>query len=230
VTADEVKAWRKALRERLIETRNALEPGTLTRYREAIDRHLERGFPGLARGVLAFCWPYKGEYDARFLARRLREKGAATALPVVVAPKTPLVFREWHPGVRLASGVLGIPYPAGSREVAPDNVVVPLVGFDDAGYRLGYGGGYFDRTLAALARRPVVIGVAYEGAHLDTIHPQPHDIPVDWIVTERGIYRRDGARLEFLGAPLAGGPSALSSPVCYAGEVDPGYFRSDDRV
>jgi 5,10-methenyltetrahydrofolate synthetase len=224
VSPDEVGAWRKTVRARLIDARNALPPETLRRYRETIDRHLERGFAGLGRGVLAFCWPYKGEYDARFLARILRERGAVTALPVVVAPKRPLVFREWHPGVKLESGVLGIPYPADSREVAPDSVIVPLVGFDDAGYRLGYGGGYFDRTLAALTRRPVVIGVAYEGAHLDTIHPQPHDVPMDWIVTERGIYRRDGARLEFLGAPPAGEPSALASPVCYAGEVDPGYF------
>jgi 5,10-methenyltetrahydrofolate synthetase len=224
VTPDEVSAWRKSLRTQLIEARNALAPEQLTRYRETIDGHLARGFPGLARGVLAFCWPYKGEYDARFLARTLRKQGAVTALPVVVAPKAPLVFREWHPGVRLESGVLGIPYPVGSRELAPDSVIVPLVGFDDAGYRLGYGGGYFDRTLGAIVRKPVVIGVAYEGAHLDTIHPQPHDIPMDWIVTERGIYRRDATRLEFLGAPLAGDPSALSSPVCYAGEVDPKYF------
>jgi 5,10-methenyltetrahydrofolate synthetase len=224
VTPDEVKAWRKSLRTLLIEARNALDANTLTRFRATIDRHLARGFPGLARGCLAFCWPYKGEYDARFLARAMRAGGTVTALPVVVAPKTPLAFREWHPGVRLESGVLGIPYPVGSREVAPDSVIVPLVGFDDAGYRLGYGGGYFDRTLAALERKPVVIGVAYESAHLDTIHPQSHDIPMDWIVTERGIYRRDGAGLEFLGAPPEGDSSPLASPVCYAGEVDPGYF------
>jgi len=225
VTPEGVYAWRKSLRRQLIEARNALDPETLTRFRESIDRHLARGFPGLARGVLALCWPYKGEYDARFLARALRAAGAVTALPVVVAPKSPLAFREWHPGVRLESGVLGIPYPVGSREVAPDAVLVPLVGFDDAGYRLGYGGGYFDRTLEALERKPVVVGVAYESAHLGTIHPQPHDIPMDWIVTERGIYRRDGVRLEFLGAPPEGDASALASPVCYAGEVDPGYFE-----
>jgi len=224
VTPDEVQAWRKTLRAQLIDARNALPAEALARHRENIDRHLGRGFPGLARGVLAFCWPYKGEYDARFLARTLRERGAVTALPVVVAPRTPLVFREWHPGVKLESGVLGIPYPVGSRELVPEAVIVPLVGFDDAGYRLGYGGGYFDRTLAALERKPVVIGVAYEDAHLDTIHPQPHDVPMDWIVTERGIYRRDGARLEFLGAPPGGSPSALASPVCYAGELDPGRF------
>lgn len=224
MTPDEVKAWRKTLRARLIDARNALPDETLTRHRQAIDRHLGRGFAGLARGVLAFCWPYKGEYDARFLARAMRARGAATALPVVVASKSPLAFREWHPGVRLEPGVLGIPYPVGSRDAAPDAVLVPLVGFDDAGYRLGYGGGYFDRTLEALERKPVVIGVAYESAHLDTIHPQPHDVPMDWIVTERGIYRRDGAGLEFLGAPPEGDSSALASPVCYAGEVDPGNF------
>ena len=106
----------------------------------------------------------------------------------------------------------------------PDSVLVPMLGFDDAGYRLGYGGGFFDRTLAELESRPIVIGIAYEIAHLDTIHPQPHDIPVDWVVTERGIYRRDGERLEFLGAPPPGEPSAYASPVCYAGELDPDYF------
>jgi 5,10-methenyltetrahydrofolate synthetase len=224
VTPDELRAWRKALRTRLIAERASLEPAQLERFRLAIDTYLERGFPHLARGIVAFCWPYQGEYDARFLARRLRDRGAVTALPAVIAPRTPLVFREWHPGVKLAQGVYGIPYPAAGTERAPDVALVPLVGFDDAGFRLGYGGGYFDRTLAAAARRPVAIGIGYELAHVDTIHPQPHDIAMDWVVTERGIYRRDGGRLEFLGAPLAGEPSALSSPVCYACEVDPDYF------
>jgi 5,10-methenyltetrahydrofolate synthetase len=224
VTPDEVKVWRRGLRARLLAERVGLDQLTILQHRAAIDRHLERGFPNLARGVVAFCWPYKNEYDARFLVRRLRERRATTALPVVVAPRTPLVFREWHPGVELKRGVYDIPYPAASPEVRPDTVLLPMIGFDDAGYRLGYGGAFFDRTLAALAAKPVVIGIAYEGGHLDTIHPQPHDIPMDWVVTERGIYRRDGGRLEFLGAPPAGEPSALSSPVCYAGELDPGYF------
>lgn len=227
---DELKAWRRATRDRLLNARAALPADTLARHHESIDRHLERGFPNLARGIVAFCWPYRNEYDARFLVRRLRDRGAVTALPVVVAPKTPLLFREWHPGVRLERGVYDIPYPVESREVQPDTVLLPMLGFDDAGFRLGYGAGFFDRTLAAAARAPVLIGIAYELAHLDTIHPQPYDVPMDWIVTERGIYRRDGAQLAFLGAPLAGDPSALSSPlsspVCYAGEVDPGYFGS----
>jgi 5-formyltetrahydrofolate cyclo-ligase len=144
-----------------------------------------------------------------------------TALPVVVAPRQPLVFREWHPGVTLASGPLGIPYPVGSDPVVPTAALVPMNGWDDSGYRLGYGGGFFDRTLASLATRPVVIGVSYELARMQTIRPQSWDIPMDWVVTERGTYRRDPGGLVFLGEPAAGEPSALASPACYAAEVDP---------
>jgi 5,10-methenyltetrahydrofolate synthetase len=214
--SDELKAWRKAERARLIAARDALPAQTVARFRHAIDSHLERGFPGLRSATLAFCWPIHNEYDARHLARTLREARALTALPVVVAPKTPLVFREWHPGVTLAEGPLGIPYPAGSREVTPRAVLLPMNGWDMQGYRLGYGGGFFDRTLASLKERPLVIGVTYEMARIQTIHPQPWDVPMDYVVTERGVYRRDGSELVFLGAP--GPTSEMASPVCYADE------------
>jgi len=222
--AEQLKDWRKAERTRLIAARVALDHATLERHRRAIDAHIERAFPGLASAKLAFCWPVKGEYDARHLVRTLRARGALTALPVVVAPKQPLVFREWHPGVELAAGPLDIPYPAHSPEVVPDAVLLPMNGWDEAGYRLGYGGGFFDRTLANFPKRPAVIGTTYEMAKMATIHPQSWDIPVDWVVTERGVYRRDGDRLAYLGEPLAGEPSPLASPVCYANEIAPGYF------
>jgi len=224
MTAEELRNWRKAERARLIGARAALDAGTLERLRLRMDASLERSFPGLAAAKLAFCWPIKGEYDARHLARTLRERGALTALPVVVAPRRPLVFREWHPGVELAVGALDIPYPKDSPEVVPGAVLLPMNGWDEAGYRLGYGAGFFDRTLAGLAKKPVVIGVSYEMAKMPTIHPQSWDIPVDWLVTERGVYRRDPGGLAFLGEPLPGDPSTLASPVCYAGEVAPGYF------
>jgi 5-formyltetrahydrofolate cyclo-ligase len=210
--------WRKAERKRLINAREALDGRILEHYRSRIDAALERSFPGLAQAKLAFCWPIRGEYDARHLARTLRERGALTALPVVVAPRAPLIFREWHPGVELASGPLDIPYPKGSPEVVPTAVLLPMNGWDGKGYRLGYGGGFFDRTLAAAAKKPVVIGVAYELAKMQTIHPQDWDIPVDWVVTERGVYRRDPEGLAYLGTPLEGEGSAMASPVCYAGE------------
>jgi 5,10-methenyltetrahydrofolate synthetase len=217
-----LKSWRKTQRERLIAERMALPAATLETWRRRMDAYLERSFPGLATRRVAFCWPIKNEYDARHFARTLRRLGALTALPVVVAPKTPLKFREWHPGVALAKGALDIPYPAHSPEVRPEAVLLPMNGWDSKGYRLGYGAGFFDRTLASLEKKPVVIGVAYEQARLDTIHPQPWDIPVDYLVTERGVYRRDPEGLAFLGAPQAGDePSPLSSPVCYAGEIKP---------
>jgi 5,10-methenyltetrahydrofolate synthetase len=217
---DALKSWRRAQRERLIAERAALDSVTLERWRHRIDAFLERSFPGLAGRRVAFCWPIKNEYDARHLGRTLRERGSLTALPVVVAPKQPLVFREWHPGVKLAHGALDIPYPVGSREVVPEAVLLPMNGWDPQGYRLGYGAGFFDRTLASLAARPVVIGISYEQARLPTIHPQAWDIPVDYLVTERGVYRRDPEGLVFLGEPQTGDdPSPLSSPVCYAGEV-----------
>ena len=224
MTFPDVKLWRKSQRERLVAARVALAPDTIESYRQHIDASLLRAFPGLARRCVAFCWPIRNEYDARHLARRLRDQGAVTALPVVIAAKQPLAFREWHPGVELAKGAMDIPYPAASREVVPDAALVPMNGWDAGGYRLGYGAGFFDRTLASLPRKPVTIGISYEMARLDTIHPQPWDIPMDYVVTERGVYRRDPEGLAFLGAPEMGGSGELASPVCYA---DESYFKGE---
>lgn len=192
---DPLHAWRRATRDALIAARLALPDATLQAHRASIDYHLESRFSDLAAGVVAFCWPYRNEYDARHLARRLRDRGALTVLPVVVAPRTPLVFRAWQPGVRLARGVYDIPFPAEGPAVRPTTVLLPMVAFDAAGYRLGYGGGFFDRTLAAIGDRPRVIGVAYELARVPTIHPQPWDIPMDYVVTESGVYTRSDGRL-----------------------------------
>jgi len=215
--AEALKHWRKGERARLIAEREELAPAAIDAWRRLLDAHLERAFPGLARAVLAFCWPIRHEYDARHLARTLRASGALTALPVVVAPRAPLVFREWRPGIELAKGPLGIPYPVGSRELEPQAVLLPMNGWDPQGYRLGYGGGFFDRTLAATEKKPLVIGVSYEMARMPTIRPQSWDVPVDYVVTERGVYRRDAGELAFLGAPEPLG-GALASPVCYADE------------
>jgi 5,10-methenyltetrahydrofolate synthetase len=105
------------------------------------------------------------------------------ALPVATAHGRALTFREWRPGVRMARGLWKIPYPADGAEVLPDVTLAPLVGFDAAGFRLGYGGGFFDRTLAVLRPRPLVIGIGYDITAMKTIFPQTHDIGMDWIVT-----------------------------------------------
>ena len=227
MNADELRNWRKGERARLIAARERLDAATLELFRRRIDAHLERSLPGLAAAKLAIYWPIRGEYDARPLAQILRKRGAVTALPVVVGARQPLVFREWHPDVALATGPLGISYPVGSDPVVPTAVLVPMLGWDEAGYRLGYGAGFFDRTLASLTPKPAVIGVSYELGKLKTIHPQSWDIPMDWVVTERGVCRRDPEGLVFLGEPAAGTPGAAASPVCYAAEVDPESFTAD---
>jgi len=225
IIPDDLPRWRKTTRQRLIAARHALDAATLAALRHAIDRHIERAFPGLAGARLAFCWPIQNEYDARHVARRLRARGTRTALPVVVARAAPLVFRAWRPGIALTRGALGIAYPSRGPEVVPQAILLPVNAWDNAGYRLGYGGGYFDRTLAAVAQKPAVIGVGYECARIETVYPQSWDVPLDYLVTERGVYRRDAAQLAFLGAPPAPGDvSARASPVCYAAEIAPGYF------
>ncbi len=197
----------------------AIPAERLRELRHILDFHLQRAFADLVDGVIGFCWPYRNEYDARHLLALLRRQGTVTALPLVVGPGAPLEFHEWHPGVPMQPGVLGIPHPVGTARLEPDTFLIPVVGFDAQGYRLGYGGGYFDRTLAAREKPARKIALGYEALFVDTIHPQPHDIPMDFVVTERGVYRREGADLKFLDE-LRG----FSSPPCYAGEIAPGYF------
>ena len=232
---ESLKRWRKDAREKLVAARLTLDGPTLRGLRLLIDAHLERAFPGLSHATLAFCWPFNNEYDPRHLMHRLRERGAKTALPVVVAPRKPLIFRAWAPGDALAKGVYDIPYPAGGDPVVPDVALVPMNGFDAGGYRLGYGGGFFDRTLAHLRaadpRRPVAIGVAYEIARLDSIDPQPYDIPMDYVVTECGVHQRIDGRLALLDAPAQSHPvRGYSSPACLAHEIAPGYFGDDNET
>ncbi len=190
------QAWRREVRRDRIDTREALARDDRRQRNREIDALLEAGFTAFGQGVVAFCWPFRSEPEPRFAVRRWREAGATAALPVVVAPRTPMIFRQWWPGVETAPGVYDIPYPVDSPEVVPAAALVPLVGFDPGGYRLGYGGGYFDRTLAALESNPVTVGLGFEIARLKTIHPQPHDIPLDFIVTESGIEARIDGHLE----------------------------------
>ncbi len=180
----EVRPWRKARRAELIAARIAAGPRRRRAWDAAITAQIMQGVPNLEWLLVGFYWPFKGEYDVRSIARKLHARGTRLALPVVVEKGRPLEFREWAPDARLVPGVWGIPVPADGRIVEPDALLVPLVGFDPEGFRLGYGGGYYDRTLAAMRKKPLTIGIGFELAALATIHPQPHDIPMDAIVTE----------------------------------------------
>jgi 5,10-methenyltetrahydrofolate synthetase len=187
-TPADLKQWRKDQRAALLARRQACTPAERAVWDAAINRFLETGFPSLRGMVVGFCWPYKGEVNPRPLIEKLRTRGSRVALPAVVAKGQPLEFREWWPGAPMKAGALGIPMPEGTPVLLPDAVLVPTVGFCDRGWRLGYGGGYFDRTLAVLSPQPLKICVAHELSRIPTIHPQPHDIPMDFVVTEGGIH------------------------------------------
>jgi 5-formyltetrahydrofolate cyclo-ligase len=182
-----VSCWRVAERKRLIAQRLAI-PADLRRQMDAqIASHLAAAVGDVAGQVVSVYWPVRGEPDLRAFAAFLIASGARTALPAVVAPDRPLVFRAWAPNDPVVEGAWGIPMPhADAAVVAPDVVIAPVVGFDAAAYRLGYGGGFFDRTLAASSNRPRAFGVAYSQAAIPTIYPQPHDIPMSMVVTEEG--------------------------------------------
>src|SRR3954470_12542892 len=186
-TWPEIRDWRKLKRAELIAQREAVDDASRGQMNAAITGHIEAGFP-LAGMTVGFCWPFKNEFDARFAIRHFRAGGAAAALPVVIAKATPLQFRAWWPGAPMTTGVYEIPIPDGTPLLVPDAAIVPMNGFDAQGFRLGYGGGYFDRTLQALSPRPLAIGVAFEFARLPSIRPQPHDVPMDFVVTEAGIH------------------------------------------
>ncbi|MFC5585780.1 5-formyltetrahydrofolate cyclo-ligase [Nitratireductor kimnyeongensis] len=178
----EVRRWRKATREHLIAERLAIPAAERTRLAEEIAQKLERLIGDPSGRVVGLYWPFRGEPDLRPWLASLHDRGAVPALPVVVQKAAPLTFRPYRPGDRLERGVWNIPVPAVDKEIMPDIIVSPLVGFDAANYRLGYGGGFYDRTIAVLPKRPLLIGIGYTFAEVPTIYPQPHDIPMNHIV------------------------------------------------
>lgn len=194
--ARDVARWRRAERMRLLDARRALSVADREAMTAALAAHLARlvqeRFGALDGRVISAYWPIKGEFDLRPLMAEWHEQGALVALPVVEVKASPLVFRRWTPETRMVRGDWNIPVPAPEAErLAPQIALAPLVGWvhdaDGTGWRLGYGGGYFDRTLAALGPRPFTIGVGLAAARLATIYPQPHDVPLNAIVTEAGI-------------------------------------------
>ncbi|MBU0582204.1 MAG: 5-formyltetrahydrofolate cyclo-ligase [Alphaproteobacteria bacterium] len=181
----DVARWRKAERARLIEARLAIPADVRASMAQKIAAGLDAAIGDVAGRLVSLYWPFRGEPDMRPWMASVIDRGGAVALPVVVEKAQPLVFRAYKPGDRLEKGVLNIPIPAEGEPVLPDVVISPIVGVDPQNYRLGYGGGFFDRTLAAMPKKPLVIGIGYEMQRIATIYPQTHDIPMDRIVTEQ---------------------------------------------
>ncbi len=186
---EEIRHWRKLKREELLARRTSLSVEARHAIAERARALLAEAVDLNAYKVLGFCWPIKGEIDVHRIAQQHIASGGEVALPVILQKLAPVEFWRWYPGMPMQTGIWNIPIPKQRDVLTLDAVIVPLVGFDARGYRLGYGGGYFDRTLAAAPRRPFAIGLGYADSALPTIYPQPHDIPMNLIVTDQSVHR-----------------------------------------
>ncbi|WP_404980106.1 MULTISPECIES: 5-formyltetrahydrofolate cyclo-ligase [unclassified Caballeronia] len=194
VCAEPVRAEPKsALRATLLARREAQpeDPAQAARNAALGDR-LRVLLDERAAKCVGFYWPVAGEFDARAVIADwlASDDGREAALPVVVQPHAPMAFHAWHAQSPMKAGRYRIPVPEEERVVVPELLLVPCVGFDVERYRLGYGGGYYDRTLAAwpVAKKPATIGIAYEMGKLGALPRESHDMPLDAIVTEAARY------------------------------------------
>lgn len=186
-TDDPTARWRNIQRQRLAELRECLSVDECRRADQAIFEHIDRE-QVLGAGDTGIYWPLKGEFDSRPLMERVLDAGGRVAIPVIVARDAPLEFWHWDHGTPMQNqGPWNIPAPRERNVLVPELLVIPLLGFDSDGHRLGNGGGYFDRTLASLNPRPVTIGIGYALGRLETIYPQAHNVALDAIVTEQGF-------------------------------------------
>ncbi|AOX47923.1 5-formyltetrahydrofolate cyclo-ligase [Pandoraea norimbergensis] len=201
---------KRELRRSLLATREALAGrDTLD---AALARRLTAEIARRAPRCIGFYWPIQSEFDARgVVGAWLGELASApdsadaadsaaaslprlAALPVVTAPATPLVFHRWTPDTPMIEGRYRIPVPQDTEVLVPDLLLVPCVGFTRDGLRLGYGGGFYDRTLHALSPRPQTLGIAYDALEIASLVAEAHDLALDAIVTETATYNATGAR------------------------------------
>lgn len=177
---------KSSLRQHLIAQRQAIPAAVREEWNAAIGKHLHHLLERQPARFIGVFWPMRSEPDLRQLFDEWSAAGLQLALPVVIDPDCPLKFLAWAPGDPLVKDAMGVWVPAAStKEVTPELLLVPCVGYNSDRFRLGYGGGFYDRTLAAMPR-PRAIGVAYTCSRAE-FAVESHDIPLDAVVTETGI-------------------------------------------
>jgi 5-formyltetrahydrofolate cyclo-ligase len=180
---DPVRAqWRRDLRA----ARDALADRT---QREArLLARIEQWLDTVKVNRLGFFWPTRGEPDLSGLVRRWLQAAPAriAALPVIEGEL--LRFAPWSPGVALISGPFDVQIPQTDQRIDPELLLIPCVGIDRLRYRLGYGGGYYDRTLPQMSPRPITAGVGFDSARIESIDPKPHDLQLDVAITDSVLW------------------------------------------
>lgn len=190
VTQDPLAALdRAAERRRLIAERRSLADRPVRDARLAAN--LRAWLAARPETAVGAYWPIRGEFDPLPVLAGWLAGGAGrqVALPVLDPVTDAMSFRAWWPGCPMGADRYGIPAPDGTPPVSPGLLLVPCVGFGPGGVRLGYGGGYYDRALAAMGvqGRPFTLGIAFAHALLPLLRAQPHDVPLDAILTEDGV-------------------------------------------
>ena len=182
---------KRAARAHALDARARAHAGGVGAARQAAGHALEALHAAHATGTVSAYLAIRNEIDPMPLMLALAGLGFGVALPIIVGPGQPLVFRRWTPGAALEAGPFGTSVPRDGAEVEPDVLVVPMLAFDARCHRLGYGGGFYDRTIARLrARRPVhAFGLAYAGQELPALPVEATDIQLDAVVTEAGVVR-----------------------------------------
>jgi 5-formyltetrahydrofolate cyclo-ligase len=181
--ASDAQSEKTALRRALAAMRAAIDPDRKAEWDAAIGAHLVAWWRAQPVAALGVYWPLRGEADLSVAYAELARCGVRLALPVVVARDAALGFADWQPGEAMVKDAMGVAVPAALRMVArPPALLVPCVGFNEDGFRLGYGGGFYDRTLA-LEPRPITLGIAY-ACQAARFASAPHDVALDRIITE----------------------------------------------
>nr|WP_315493750.1 5-formyltetrahydrofolate cyclo-ligase [uncultured Rhodoferax sp.] len=192
--SDESKAaQKKALRKALLEQRLNL-PDRLQRA-ELLQRVMRIWLVGRPDAVIGAYWPIKGEFDPLPALHRWKEDGELIdqpqprriGLPVVNREHKTMTFHAWYPGCPMEEDAYGIPKPKDTELIMPTLLFVPCVGYSAGGYRLGYGGGFYDRMLGSLNPKPFTVGLGFGTDFVDDFEPEPHDMPLDAILNDHGI-------------------------------------------
>lgn len=184
---------KKRLRQALIEQRLSM-PDRLQRV-AALQQVMRIWLVGRPDTAIGAYWPIKGEFDPLPALHRWKEDGELLddrqmrriGLPVVDKVHKTLVFHAWYPGCPMEEDAYGIPKPKDTEVIVPTLLFVPCVGYGPGGYRLGYGGGFYDRTLATLQPKPFTVGLGYGPGFIDDLQAEPHDVPLDAILNDLGV-------------------------------------------
>lgn len=192
-TLSDAKKTKKAWRTELLTARRTLSAAEVLQKSAQIRQNLQAHFPLFATQKLAFYWAIHNEANLLPLVQIWQQQNAAfrALLPQVIAKNAPLMFREFNAQCAMQTDRFGIQTPINSAILRPEVLLIPLVGFDKQGFRLGYGGGFYDRTISALAKtgqKPLCVGIAYDLSLVDSITPEAHDQKMDFIVTESGVF------------------------------------------